>query len=339
MNDFICTGALPYFLHRGSRIPALCVLEITEQSSSTGIRLMRPIVAALGVVIGLQSGAMVDLQADDAGWAQAPAAAAAQAAAAVRSRITVTVPFDETELTVDGSAIVGEGTSRQFQSPPLESGKTYQYKFTARWRPNNWTVLTRNKTVQFRAGDDVTVDLMTDDPNDRAVIIYVPTWNSTVEQMIALADVNKDDVVYEPGCGDARITIAAVRAGAKRGVGIDLDPVLVAEAKANVKAAGLDDKIDIRLGDALDVKDLSDATVVFLYMADEFDMLIRPILWKQLRVGARIVSHRFTMGDWQPDKSVNDDGIGKDGLRQGKSAPTVYLWTITKEIKERALKN
>lgn len=297
---------------------------------------MRSIIAALGVVIGLQSDAMADLQADHAGWAQA---AAAQAAAVVRSRITVTVPSDETELTVNGGAIAGKGASRQFQSPPLKSGRTYRYKFTARWRPNNWTVLTRNKTVRFRAGDDVTVDLTTDEPNDRAVIMYEATPSSIVEQMIALAGVNKDDVVYEPGCGDARITIAAVKAGAKRGVGIDLDPARVAESKVNVKAAGLDDKIDIRLGDALDIKDLSDATVVFLYMSDEFDKLIRPILWQQLKVGARIVSYRFTMGDWRPDKSVDVNGGGKRRHHHGKNATMVYLWTITKEIKERALKN
>ena len=67
----------------------------------------------------------------------------------------------------------------------------------------------------------------------------------------------------------------------------------------------LQDKIEIRLGDALDIKDLSDATVVFLYMGEEFDVLLRPILWKQLKVGTRIVSHRFRMGDWMPDETIH----------------------------------
>jgi uncharacterized protein (TIGR03000 family) len=293
---------------------------------------MRPIIAALGLVIGLQSGAMAGLRTDHAGWAQATAA---QAAAAVRSRITVTVPSDDTELSVNGGAITGKGASRQFQSPPLEPGRTYRYKFTAKWRPNNWTVLTRDKTVRFRAGDDVTVDLTTEEPNDRAVVMYVPTPGFIVDKMIALAGVRKDDVVYELGCGDARITIAAVKAGAKRGVGIDLDPVRVAEAKANVKAAGLQDRIDIRQGDALDVKDLSKATLVFLYMSDEFDMLVRPILWQQLKVGARVVSHRFNMGDWRPDKSVVVDHAN----RHRKTATSVYLWTITKAVKARSAKD
>ena len=123
--------------------------------------------------------------------------------------------------------------------------------------------------------------------------------------MVKLAGITASDVTYEPGVGDARITIAAVRAGARRAVGIDLDPVRVEESRANVKAAGLSDKIDIRLGDALEQPDLGQMTVVLLYMGDHFNMLIRPYLWKQLPVGARVVSHRFLMGDdWPPDKTV-----------------------------------
>ena len=96
-----------------------------------------------------------------------------------------------------------------------------------------------------------------------------------------------------------------------------------------MKAAGLDGRIDIRLGDALDIKDLSEATVVFLYMGDEFDMLIRPILWAQLKVGARVVSHRFKMGDWEPDTTVNaGDEYGYQ----------LHRWTITEDVKRRAEK-
>ena len=125
-------------------------------------------------------------------------------------------------------------------------------------------------------------------------------------------NVSARDIVFEPGCGDARITIAAVRSGAPRGICIDIDAERVADSRTKVKDAGLADRIDIRQGDALDVKDLSQATVVFLYMGDHFNMLIRPNLWRDLPVGARIVSHRFTMGDWKPDKTVSVDGA--DGL-------------------------
>ena len=146
--------------------------------------------------------------------------------------------------------------------------------------------------------------------------------------MVTLAGVSAADVVYEPGCGDARITIAAVRGGARKGVGIDIDPDRVADSRARVKEAGLEDRIEIRLGDALDIGDLSAANVVFLYMGDHFNLLIRPILWRELKVGARVVSHRFTMGDWKPDKTVavSSDAGGEYEL---------HLWTITEEVKRR----
>jgi hypothetical protein len=89
-------------------------------------------------------------------------------------------------------------------------------------------------------------------------------------------------------------------------------------------------RIDIRLGDALDIRDLSDATVVFLYMGDEFGRLMQPLLVKQLKVGARIVSHRFTLGDWQPDETVTVIDLGIPYL--------LHSWTVTQEVKDRAEK-
>jgi uncharacterized protein (TIGR03000 family) len=254
-----------------------------------------------------------------------------QPAGTVKSRIKVTVPQDDAELFIEDKQTKATGKLREFETPAIESGKTYEYKFTAKWRPNNYTVVVRNKTVQFKAGDEVAVDLTKDDPNDRAVIRFVPTPDDIVAQMVKLAKITKDDIVFEPGCGDARITIAAVKGGAKKGVGIDLDPERVTESKANVKKAGLEDKIEIRQGDALDIKDLSDATVVMLYMGNEFDALIRPILWKQLKVGSRVVSHRFTFGDWKPDQTVKVTGDDGDEYE-------VHLWTITDEVKKRAEK-
>jgi hypothetical protein len=189
--------------------------------------------------------------------------------------------------------------------------------------------MTRTRKVSFRAGDPVTLDLSVDDPTDRVRVIYVPTPDDVAAEMVTLAGVTASDIVFEPGCGDARITIAAVKGGARRGVGIDIDPDRVAESRDNVKTAGLDHKIEIRLGDALDIRDLSAATVVFLYMGDHFDMLIRPILWRELPVGARIVSHRFKMGDWEPDKTItvtSAEGGDYD----------LHLWTVTAEVKRRA---
>jgi len=243
------------------------------------------------------------------------------------SRIVMTVPADDAELVVNGQAVGGEGVSRTFETDRLDAS-THRYTFTVTWRPNTYTTMTRSKTVAFRGGETVSVDLTVDDPADRVRVIYVPTPADVAAAMVALADVGTDDVVYEPGCGDARITTAAIRAGARRGICIDIDPERAKESKANVETAGLANRIDVREGDALDVKDLSDVSVVFLYMGDHFNLLVRPVLWRELKVGSRIVSHRFTMGDWKPDKTVSV--VSENG-----GFFDLHLWTITEEIKRR----
>ena len=244
----------------------------------------------------------------------------------VATRITVLVPEGNAELTVDGKAVPGSGPSRSVES--TASMGNAQHTFTVLWRPNSYTIMTRSKTVSVRAGDPAVVDLTIDDPSDRARIIYVPTPQDVVDEMIKLAGVTSEDVVYEPGCGDARITIAAIRAGARRGICVDIEPSRVEDSRKKVKDAGLQDWIDVRLGDALDVHDLSEVTVVFLYMGDQFDLLIRPVLWRNLKVGSRVVSHRFTMGDWAPDRTIIVTTAEADDY-------FVHLWTVTEDVKRR----
>ena len=156
---------------------------------------------------------------------------------------------------------------------------------------------------------------------------YEGTPHAVVPAMLELAAINKNDVVHEPGCGDARLVIAAVQAGAKKGVGVDIDPDLAEVSYERVKAAGLSDRIEIYWGNALDV-DMSEATVVFLFMGDGFNREIRPKLWRQMPVGARVVSNDFAMGDWKPEKTVRVDTPGR--------TYTLYRWTITKDLKETA---
>jgi uncharacterized protein (TIGR03000 family) len=266
----------------------------------------------------------VSLAADHAGTVSQAAGASTQATA----RITVTVPQNDAELLLDDVVMPGAGTSRSLDAGPFARGTTRKLVLTVRWQPNTYTTMTRTRTVAVRAGEVVTVDLTREDPTDRVRVQYVPTPADVAVAMVKLARVGPTDVVFEPGCGDARITIAAVKAGARRGVGIDIDADRVTESRANVKEAGLENKIEIRLGDALDIRDLSSASVVFLYMGDHFNMLIRPILWKELKVGSRVVSHRFTMGDWEPDEtiSVTSDEFGDYQL---------HLWTVTEEVKRK----
>ena len=248
--------------------------------------------------------------------------------AAVKSKIKVTVPKDDSELLIEKKATKTVGVTREFDTPELEAGKRYEYTFLARWRPNNYTVMTRPRTVQFAAGDDVIVDLTKDSEQDKAEIRYVATPDDIVEAMVKLAKITKDDVVFEPGCGDGRIVVASVKAGAKKGVGIDLDKERVKESKATAKLANLLDKVDIREGDALEVKDYADASVVMLYMGEEFNQLIRPMLLRELKLGSRIVSHRFLMKDWKADETKTI--VGQDG-----SEYEVHLWKVTEDAKKK----
>ena len=141
-----------------------------------------------------------------------------------------------------------------------------------------------------------------------------------------LGDVKKGDIVYEPGPGDGRMLIAAVKKGAEKGVGIELDPKKAEEARENVKKAKLDKQITIIEGDALKDRDYSEATVVLLYMGNEFNNLLRPILEKQLKPGTRIVSHRFVLGDWMPDKTIKVTGEDGDEYK-------LHLWTVKEKKK------
>jgi uncharacterized protein (TIGR03000 family) len=253
---------------------------------------------------------------------------ASPAAVGATTLVTVEVPDEDAELSVDGKTLPGTGTSRSFETAPLASGTAHQFTFTVQWQPNPYTSMTRSTTETVRAGEPVTVDLTIDRPTDRVRVIYVPTPPDVAEEMVRLAGVTRDDIVYEPGCGDARITIAAIRSGAQRGICVDIEPARVEDSLAKVKDAGMQDRIDVRLGDALDVKDLSEVTVVFLYMGDHFNLLIRPVLWRDLKVGSRVVSHRFTMGDWAPDRtiSVPSDEGGEYQL---------HVWTITGDVKRK----
>lgn len=228
--------------------------------------------------------------------------------------LKVLVPEDDAELTILGQAMKTTGTTREFDIPDVEPGKLYEYEFVVKYEPNNYTKITRIRTVQFKGGEPVvTVDLTKpDEKTDKVVVRYVPTPEDIVKQMVKLANVTKDDVIYELGCGDARILINSVKeGGAKKGVGIDLDPERVKESKENVKSAKLDDKIEIRQGDALKVDDLASASVVMIYMSDELGVLLGPMFQRTLKPGTRIVSHRFKLGDWKPDKSITV--TGEDG--------------------------
>jgi SAM-dependent methyltransferase len=159
-------------------------------------------------------------------------------------------------------------------------------------------------------------------PARRPDVIYVGTPHMVVDAMLEIAQVTSDDVVYDLGCGDGRIVIAAAKQYGARGVGIDIDPRRIEEARALAKKEGVTDRVTFRLEDLFEA-DIHEATVVALYLLTSLNERLRPKLWEELKVGTRIVSHAFDMGDWKPDKVV---------IATGRP---VYLWTITEELKQR----
>jgi trans-aconitate methyltransferase len=158
---------------------------------------------------------------------------------------------------------------------------------------------------------------------DLPQVPYVPTAQPVVDRMLEMAKVTSKDVVYDLGCGDGRIVITAAKRYGARGVGIDINPERIAEANINLKDANLPPgKVKFLVGD-LFKSDFSEATVVMLYLLPDVNVALRPQLWKQLPVGARVVSHDYHMGDeWPPEQTVH------------VANKVVYAWTIRPEHKK-----
>lgn len=152
-------------------------------------------------------------------------------------------------------------------------------------------------------------------PSREPDVIYVPTTPEVVDEMLRLAAPKAGDLVYDLGCGDGRIVVTAAQRYGTRGIGIDIDPARVGEARANVAQAGVGDKVEIRQADLFET-DFHDADVVTLYLLPTLNLRLRPKLLAELRPGTRVVSHAFDMGDWEPEQKVDVKNT------------TVFLWTI-----------
>ena len=130
---------------------------------------------------------------------------------------------------------------------------------------------------------------------------FVPTPHEVVAEMLNMAEVNKDDVVYDLGCGDGRIVIVAAKQYGARGVGVDIDPQLIKVCRENARKVGVTGRVTFLLRDLFET-DIREATVVALYLTPELNLQLRPKLFRELKPGTRIVSHEFDMGDWKPDR-------------------------------------
>jgi SAM-dependent methyltransferase len=133
-------------------------------------------------------------------------------------------------------------------------------------------------------------------------VAFVATDLAIVRAMLELAGVTRDDIVYDLGCGDGRIVIAAAREFGARGVGVDLDPRRIREARANAVRGGVTDRVTFRIENLFETE-LGPATVVTLFLSPELNARLRPKLLRELRAGTRIVSYRYGIGDWMPDQT------------------------------------
>lgn len=136
---------------------------------------------------------------------------------------------------------------------------------------------------------------------------YEPTSNTITQEMLRIANVTSADVVYDLGCGDGRIVIMAAKERKARGVGVDLDPARIRESKENAKSAGVTHLVQFIEQNLFDTN-ISDATVMMLYLWPEVNLKLRPKLLRELRPGTRIVSHSHTMGDWKPESETKVEG-------------------------------
>ena len=153
-------------------------------------------------------------------------------------------------------------------------------------------------------------------PPRRPDVVYVPTPEDVVAAMLDVTKVTADDIVYDLGCGDGRIVITAAKARGARGVGIDIDPQRIAEATENARQAGVTNRVTLLEAD-LFTADISEATVVTLYLLPSLNLKLMPKLLAELKPGTRIASHAFNMGDeWPPEQTLNVNGRN------------VYYWTV-----------
>jgi SAM-dependent methyltransferase len=147
-------------------------------------------------------------------------------------------------------------------------------------------------------------------------VVYVPTPQAVVDPMLRLADVKATDVVYDLGSGDGRVVITAAKKYGARGVGIEIDPDLIKKANENAAAAEVSDRVRF-VNENLFTADIHEASVVTLYLLQSINERLRPKLVRDLKPGARVVSHVFNMGpEWPPQKTIE---VG---------ASRVFMWTI-----------
>jgi SAM-dependent methyltransferase len=162
--------------------------------------------------------------------------------------------------------------------------------------------------------------ILEDTVPERLDVPYVPTPDEIVSEMIRMAGISENDVVYDLGCGDGRIVITACQKTGARGVGVDIDPERISESRSNAKAANIESKVTFIQQDLFKA-DFSEATVLALYLLPEINVKLRPRILNDMRPGSRIISHNYSMGEWLPDTARHLD-----------ARHSIYFWVVPANI-------
>jgi ubiquinone/menaquinone biosynthesis C-methylase UbiE len=182
-----------------------------------------------------------------------------------------------------------------------------------------WSSLTRSYAIALTLVFTIPACFAQNEDDERPVrepdIFYVPTPYEVVDAMLKVANVTDSDLVYDLGSGDGRIVIAAARDYSARGIGIDIDPQRTREARTNAEKENVADKVTFVTADIFET-DFSNATVVTLYLLTELNLRLKPKLLSELKPGTRVVSHAFSMGDWEPVETLEINGT------------YVYYWIV-----------
>jgi len=233
------------------------------------------------------------------------------------------------KLTIDGKdftkKIAENKASLQVEAGKGKDSVTIVYTY---W-PYGYSKTVRTKVVKLKDGEVVKASLLKEDvaTPDKIFPIYVPTPQEVVDKMCEVAKLTKDDVVCDIGCGDGRLVITAVKKfGAKKGIGWDYDAERIKECNENKKKDKLGENVVFEQKDALKLteKELSQISVVFLYVGEDLGAKLGPMLKKALKPGSRVISHRFPMGEWKPDVDM-DAKIG-----DGDYTVKLLIWNVPK---------
>ena len=167
--------------------------------------------------------------------------------------------------------------------------------------------------AQLRAQDEAPAQPVKKD------VPYVPTPQPVVDRMLEMADVKKDDVVYDLGCGDGRMVVTAAKKYGAKGVGVDIDPQRIKESKENAKSAGVTDKVEFSIKDLFEME-FGEADVLTMYLLPQVNLKLRPKILSDMKPGSRVVSHSFDMDDWKPDAEDEVD------------SSTIYFWIVPAKV-------